>query len=209
MQVAIISLVILAIAAFFIRRNINSRTKRETSIIASTIWVGLALMAGSTHADMGDMSGSQYGGNDARRIQQVQVGVVEDIRVVQINVAPSTNTGYVGTGLGAVIGAAAGQTMGNGNGRNLATAVMGALGGVVGNQVANRASAETKRAVEIIVTLRNGQTLAITQELDAEAATLRAGDTVRVLQGSNARVAKLRSGGAQTAPTAYQQVLYR
>lgn len=126
------------------------------------------------------LGGGAYTRDEARREQNVRMGIVESVRPVQIE---GTRTG-VGPAAGAVVGGIAGSTVGGGRG-SAAAAVLGAVAGGVAGQAVEQGT--TRRAgVEITVKLNSGALVAIVQEADE---TFRAGDRVRILSdGRTSRV---------------------
>jgi outer membrane lipoprotein SlyB len=126
------------------------------------------------------LGGGAYTRDEARREQNVRMGIVESVRPVQIE---GTRTG-VGPAAGAVVGGIAGSTVGGGRG-STAAAVLGAVAGGVAGQAVEQGT--TRRAgVEITVKLNSGALVAIVQEADE---TFRAGDRVRILSdGRTSRV---------------------
>lgn len=132
--------------------------------IIAPLFVGCASGLGS----------KDYSRDQARVAQDVQMGVVESVRAVNIE---GTKT-PVGAGAGAVVGGVAGSTVGGGRGSIVGAtvgAVLGGLGGAAAEEAVTRQS-----GVEITVKLDSGQLLAITQAADEE---FRIGDRVRVLSG--------------------------
>lgn len=123
-----------------------------------------------------------YSRNQARSVQQVQTGVVVDVRNVNIE---GTKT-PIGTGAGAVVGGLAGSQLGRGNG-SIAGAVLGAVaGGFAGSAVEEGVTRQ--KGLEITVRLDSGRTIAVTQGADEY---FRPGDRVRVLsEGSTTRVTR-------------------
>ncbi len=126
------------------------------------------------------MSGGAYTREQARREQNVRLGVVESVRQVQIE---GTRSG-IGPAAGAVVGGIAGSTVGQGRG----SAVGAVLGGVAGG-VAGQAAEEIgtrKTGLEITVKLDGGKLVAITQEADE---AFRPGERVRIISdGTTSRV---------------------
>ena len=126
------------------------------------------------------MSGGAYTREQARREQNVRLGVVESVRQVQIE---GTRSG-IGPAAGAVVGGIAGSTVGQGRG----SAVGAVLGGVAGG-VAGQAAEEVgtrKTGLEITVKLDGGKLVAITQEADE---AFRPGERVRIISdGTTSRV---------------------
>lgn len=138
-----------------------------------------------------DLGGNQYNAPEARRYQQVQVGVVEDIREVVIT-RDSQTPGYIGGAIGAILGGVTGNSIGNGRGRAVAAALGGTLGAIGGKLAGDYVGHEAKRSAEIIVVMKNGNVVAVVQELDGETAQLQPGDRVRLIEGQAVRVVKLR-----------------
>jgi outer membrane lipoprotein SlyB len=118
---------------------------------------------------------------EARRVYEVKMGVVENVRAVQLE---GTKSG-IGTVGGAAVGGIAGSTIGSGKGSAIA-AVLGAVAGGVAGAAAEEAVTK-QPGLEITVRLENGRTLAITQADDGE--KFNVGDRVRILEsGGQARV---------------------
>ncbi len=126
------------------------------------------------------LGGGSYTRDEARREQNVRMGIVESVRPVQIE---GTRSG-IGPATGAVVGGIAGSTIGGGRG-SAAAAVLGSVAGGVAGQAIEQGT--TKRTgVEVTVKLNNGALVAIVQEADE---TFRAGDRVRILSdGRTSRV---------------------
>ena len=137
----------------------------------------IALIAASTLLLAGCPAGlgsKDYSRDQARTVQEVQMGVVESVRQVNIEGTKSP----VGAGAGAVVGGVAGSTVGGGSGRVITTTVGALLGGLGG---AAAEEAVTRQAgLEITVKLDSGRMIAITQAADEE---FRVGERVRVLSG--------------------------
>ena len=120
------------------------------------------------------LGGKDYSRDQARVAQEVQMGVVEGVREVNIEGTKSA----VGAGAGAVVGGVAGSTVGGGRGSVIAAtvgAVLGGLGGAAAEEAVTR-----QVGLEITVKLDSGRMIAITQAADEE---FRVGDRVRVLSG--------------------------
>lgn len=126
------------------------------------------------------LGGKDYSRDQARTVQEVQMGIVESVREVNIE---GTKT-PIGAGAGAVVGGVAGSTVGSGRGSVVGAtvgAVLGGLGGAAAEEAVTR-----QKGVEITVKLDSGRMLAITQAADEE---FRVGDRVRVLSdGGTTRV---------------------
>ena len=94
--------------------------------------VAVVLLAAVTAGCAQGLGGGAYSRDEARREQNVRMGIVESVRPVQIE---GTRTG-VGPAAGAVVGGVAGSTIGGGRG----SAVAAVLGAVAGGVPARRSS---------------------------------------------------------------------
>ena len=136
----------------------------------SLIAAGTLLLAGCPAG----LGGKDYSRSQARTVQEVQMGIVESVREVNIE---GTKT-PVGAGAGAVVGGVAGSTVGGGRGSVVGAAIGAVLGGVGG--AAAEEAVTRQKGIEITVKLDSGRMIAITQAADQE---FRVGDRVRVLTG--------------------------
>ncbi len=118
--------------------------------------------------------GKDYSRAQTRSPQEVQMGIVETVRAVNIE---GTKT-PIGAGAGAVIGGVAGSTVGSGRGSAVGAAVGAVLGGLGG--AAAEEGITREKGVEITVKLDSGRLIAITQAADE---TFQVGDRVRILTG--------------------------
>ena len=144
---------------------------------AATLIATSSLLLAGCPAGLG---GKDYSRDQARTVQEVQMGIVESVREVNIE---GTKT-PIGAGAGAVVGGVTGSTVGSGRG-SVVGATVGALLGGLGGAAAEEAVTRQK-GVEITVKLDSGRMLAITQAADEE---FRVGDRVRVLSdGGTTRV---------------------
>ncbi|MFN3543321.1 MAG: glycine zipper 2TM domain-containing protein [Thiobacillus sp.] len=132
---------------------------------------GSALLLTGCPAGLG---GKDYSREQARTVQEVQMGVVESVREVTIEGTKSP----VGTAAGAVVGGVAGSTVGGGRGSVVGATVGAVLGGVGG--AAAEEAITRQRGLEITVRLDSGRMIAVTQAADED---FRVGDRVRVLSG--------------------------
>lgn len=145
--------------------------------------MGLGLLAAVLLAGCAPgQGGSTYSRDEARREQNVRMGMVESVRQVQIE---GTRSG-VGPAAGAVVGGVAGSGVGSGRGSTAAAVLGGVVGGLAGQAVEQGV---TRRAgVEVTVKLDNGSLVAIVQEADE---TFKPGDRVRILSdGRTSRVTR-------------------
>lgn len=120
------------------------------------------------------ISGRDYSRNQARVVQEVEMGRVESVRIVRIE---GTKT-PIGAGAGVIVGGVAGNSVGGGRGTVIGTtvgAVLGGLGGAAAEEAITR-----RDGYEITVRLDSGRLIAVTQAADEN---FREGDRVRVLTG--------------------------
>ena len=120
------------------------------------------------------LGSKDYSRDQARTAQEVQMGVVESVRTVNIEGTKSV----VGTGAGAIVGGVAGSKVGGGRGSIIgatAGAVLGGLGGAAAEEAITR-----QDGLEITVKLDSGRMIAVTQAADEN---FNVGDRVRVLTG--------------------------
>lgn len=118
-------------------------------------------------------AGTTYSRDEARRVQTVQMGVVEAARPIKIE---GTKTA-IGAGAGTVAGAIAGSSIGDGK-----TGAVGAVLGAVVGGVAGAAAEEgftREDGMEITVRLESGKIISVVQAGKEE---FKPGEKVRVLQ---------------------------
>lgn len=145
--------------------------------------ITLGLVAAFTLGGCASGLGSRdYSRSQVRGAQEVRMGVVVDVRDVNIE---GTKT-PIGAGAGAVVGGIAGSQIGRGNG-SIAGAVLGAVaGGLAGSAIEEGVTRQ--KGLEITVRLDSGRTIAVTQGADEY---FRPGDRVRVLsEGGTTRVTR-------------------
>lgn len=118
------------------------------------------------------MSGAAYTREEARKEQSVRMGIVENVREVQIEGTKS----QIGTAAGAVVGGIAGSTVGDGNASTIGAVLGSVAGGVVG--AAAEEGMTRRKGVEVTIKLDSGNLTAITQEADE---AFKVGDRVRIL----------------------------
>ena len=139
-------------------------------------WLALAIIVGLLSGCAGSSSsGSVYTPGQAQREQTVRMGVVEGVRQVTIERAPSG----VGAVAGGVIGGVAGSNVGQGKGATIGSVLGAVAGGVAGQAL--EGGIGRKAGLEITVKLDNGELRAITQEADEQ---FKPGERVRLLSGS-------------------------
>ena len=141
--------------------------------IYTVFFVAILLFSGCA-----SQTGKSYTSSQTRQANIVYMGVITHLNAAYIDNNP-TGVGALG---GAVVGGVVGSTMGANRGRLLMTlggAIIGALAGTgVEKTLTN------KDALEITVSLDNGQVLSVVQELGEEERSFAIGDRVRVLRGS-------------------------
>lgn len=148
----------------------NKRIRVVVAILA------VAALAGCAQG----LGGGSYTRDEARREQNVRLGVVESVRPVQIE---GTRSG-IGPAAGAVVGGVAGSGVGGGRGSAVAAVVGAVAGGVAGQAIEEGTT--RKNGVEVTVKLNSGALVAIVQEADE---TFKPGDRVRILSdGRTSRV---------------------
>ena len=142
----------------------------------------ILLMATGLAGCASNLSGESYSRSEERSVQQVEYGIIEQLRPVKIE---GTKT-PIGAGAGALVGGIAGSGVGSGRGSNV-MAVIGALAGGMAGAAIEEGVTRTQ-GVEITIKMNKGGTIAIVQAL-APNQRFAVGDRVRVLYGSeNTRV---------------------
>ena len=128
-------------------------------------------------------SGDSYSRSEARTVQRVEYGTVEQLRPVRIE---GTKT-PVGSGAGAIAGGIAGSSVG-GNTTGKVMAVIGAVaGGLAGAAIEEGVT--RAEGVELTLKMADGRTIAVVQALSPNE-KFAVGDRVRVIySGQNTRVA--------------------
>lgn len=133
--------------------------------------VALVMLAGCA----GGLGSRDYARGQARTPQDVQMGVVEHVREVNIEGTK--------TGIGAAAGATAGSVAGRASGDSPVGRAVGGIAGAVVGGVAGAAIEEgttRQKGLEITVKLDRGRTIAIVQAGDEE---FKVGDRVRIISG--------------------------
>lgn len=131
-------------------------------------------------------TGTSYSRDEARHIQQVELGTVVEVTPVIIE---GTKSG-AGGAVGGVVGGIAGRTVDEGAAGEIAAVLAGVAGAVVGAKVEE--SVTRANGAEYTIRLENGEVISVVQALDPEAATIAAGDRVKLLsQHGTYRVTRL------------------
>lgn len=118
-------------------------------------------------------AGDTYSRDEARRVQSVQAGIVETVRLVKIE---GTKTA-IGAGAGTVVGAIAGSSVGGGGKSSAVASVLGAVAGGVAGAAAEEGITR-EDGMEITVRLESGRIISVVQAGKEE---FKPGDRVRVL----------------------------
>jgi outer membrane lipoprotein SlyB len=151
--------------------------QKTSGVVTSALLAAVIAVLGGCASGTG---GKDYSRAQTRAAQEVQMGMVESVREVNIE---GTKT-PIGAGAGAVVGGVAGSTVGGGKGSIVGAtvgAVLGGLGGATAEEAVTR-----QKGVEITVKLDSGRLIAVTQAADE---AFRVGDRVRVLSsGGTTRV---------------------
>lgn len=145
--------------------------QKTSGVVTSALLAAVIAVLGGCASGTG---GKDYSRAQTRAAQEVQMGMVESVREVNIE---GTKT-PIGAGAGAVVGGVAGSTVGGGRGSVVGATVGAVLGGVGG--AAAEEAVTRQKGLEITVKLDSGRMIAITQAADQE---FRVGDRVRVLSG--------------------------
>jgi outer membrane lipoprotein SlyB len=155
----------------------------EAILMKNSFFLLFLLVATGLAGCASNLSGESYSRSEARAVQQVEYGVIEQLRPVKIE---GTKT-PIGSGAGAIVGGVAGSGVGGGRTRTV-MAVIGAVAGGMAGAAIEEGVTRT-RGVEITVKKNNGGTIAIVQALSPNE-RFTVGDRVRVLYGGqNTRVA--------------------
>lgn len=119
-------------------------------------------------------SGEVYSRDQARHMQDVQMGVVEHVREIVIE---GTQSG-IGAVAGGAVGGIGGGEIGHGKGSSAGAVIGAVLGGVAGGAIEEATT--RKKGYEITVRLDSGRTVAIAQEADE---VFKVGEPVRIITG--------------------------
>ncbi len=114
--------------------------------------------------------------------QNAQYGVVVSVRPVVIQGSGQPQA-PIGALIGAVAGGVVGNQLGKGRGHVVGAVAGAALGGLAGNAIQQNAAANSgQNALEIVVRLRNGSNVVVTQVADQQFSP---GDRVTVYQNAD------------------------
>lgn len=139
-----------------------------------------ALVLGGCAAGLGS---GDYQRSEARRAMNIEFGVVDSVRAVQLE---GTKT-PIGSATGAVIGGVGGSRIGGGSGQVIAGVLGAVAGGMAGSAVEEGITRQA--GIEVTVRLESGRYVAVVQADEGE--NFRPGERVRVLRdGSRSRVSR-------------------
>ncbi|MCE4072228.1 MULTISPECIES: glycine zipper 2TM domain-containing protein [Pseudomonas] len=128
-------------------------------------------------------TGGGGSGNGGPGEMEIRTGVVEQVTDTQVKTNHDTGVGAILGGLG---GVALGSLIGRGTGRDVAMIAGALAGGVGGNYAEQRQYDKPQEAQQIIVRMKNGVLVSVTQPVNAE---LKPGSKVYIEgQGAGARV---------------------
>ncbi|WP_372834624.1 glycine zipper 2TM domain-containing protein [Pontibacterium sp.] len=143
---------------------------KKIGVLLSAV-LSVSLLAGCA----GDLSGSTYSREDARKVQYVRYGIVESVTPVVIE---GRTDGPIGSAAGAIVGGIAGSTIGGGRGSNISAVIGAVAGGIVGNKIEE--SATRAQGQELTIQMESGEIISVVQEVQNKE-FFRPGDQVRVL----------------------------
>ncbi len=122
-----------------------------------------------------NLQGDTYSRQDARQVQSVQLGTVEDVRLVVIE---GTKT-PIGTATGAAIGGIAGSSVGDGKGAAIATVIGAVAGGLAG--AAAEEGITKSQGVELVIRLGESNKIVSVVQAHNPAKPFYVGDRVRLM----------------------------
>ncbi len=131
-----------------------------------------------------NLQGDSYSREDARQVQSVKYGTVEDARLVVIE---GTKT-PIGSIAGAAVGGLAGSSVGGGTGSNIITVVGAVAGGLAGGLAEEELT--KSQGVELVIRMNDNSVISVVQKHDP-ANPLTVGDRVRLMSvNGQTRVSK-------------------
>ncbi len=153
--------------------------------LTKTSLIGFACLSLFLTGCASSLKGDTYSRDEAKQVQTVKFGVVEDARFVVIE---GTKT-PIGTVAGAAVGGIAGSGVGNGTGAKIATVIGAVAGGLAGSAAEEQLT--KSQGIELVVRLENNQIISVVQAYE-EDSPFHIGDKVRVLQlNGSTRIAKM------------------
>jgi outer membrane lipoprotein SlyB len=122
-----------------------------------------------------NLQGDTYSRQDARQVQTVQYGTIEDIRFVVIE---GTKT-PIGPATGAAVGGIAGSGVGSGRGAAIATVIGAVAGGMAGAAVEEGIT--KSQGVELVIRLGDSNRIVSVVQKHDPAKPFYVGDRVRLM----------------------------
>lgn len=126
-----------------------------------------------------DLSGESYSRSEARTVQKVEYGVIEQLRPVQIE---GTKT-PIGAGAGAAVGGIAGSSIRGGKTAQVMAVIGAVAGGLAGAAIEEGATRTS--GVEFTIKMDDKRTIAVVQGLSPNE-RYAVGERVRVITSSQA-----------------------
>jgi outer membrane lipoprotein SlyB len=126
-----------------------------------------------------DLSGESYSRSEARTVQRVEYGIIEQLRPVKIE---GTKT-PIGAGAGAAVGGIAGSSIRGGKTGQVMAVIGAVAGGMAGAAIEEGVTRTT--GVEITLKMDDGRTIAVVQGLSPNE-RYSVGDRVRVISSGQA-----------------------
>ncbi len=126
-----------------------------------------------------DLSGESYSRSEARTVQRVEYGIIEQLRPVKIE---GTKT-PIGAGAGAAVGGIAGSSIRGGKTGQVMAVIGAVAGGLTGAAIEEGVTRTT--GVEITLKMDDGRTIAVVQGLSPNE-RYSVGDRVRVISSGQA-----------------------
>ena len=132
-----------------------------------------------------NLQGDTYSRDDARQVQTVKYGTVEEVRLVVIE---GTKT-PIGTAAGAAVGGIAASSIGDGTGSTIA-AIVGAVAGGMAGSAAEEAITKSQ-GVELVIRMADSDNIISTVQAHDPNQPFYVGDRVRVMSvNGNTRVTR-------------------
>ena len=126
-----------------------------------------------------DLSGESYSRSEARTVQRVEYGIIDQLRPVKIE---GTKT-PIGAGAGAAVGGIAGSSIRGGQTGQVMAVIGAVAGGLAGAAIEEGVTRTT--GVEITLKMDDGRTIAVVQGLSPNE-RYSVGDRVRVISSGQA-----------------------
>lgn len=126
-----------------------------------------------------DLSGESYSRSEARTVQRVEYGIIDQLRPVKIE---GTKT-PIGAGAGAAVGGIAGSSIRGGKTGQVMAVIGAVAGGLAGAAIEEGVTRTT--GVEITLKMDDGRTIAVVQGLSPNE-RYSVGDRVRVISSGQA-----------------------